>query len=215
MTKPCIKCGSAERTPRGDCRACAIASAKAWRTKNAARVAAYNAAYKRAHAEEAAPYNKKYWVENKTALTEKQRNKRLAAPEKYRAQEALRYAHDKDAAHARVAEWYARNPGKKKQHNAANPEARRRSNNNRRARRAAVGGTLSNGLAQRLYIEQRGLCACCARPLNGRYHLDHIMPLALGGANVDSNIQLLLPRCNLQKKDKHPDVFKALRAQKN
>lgn len=215
MSKPCIKCGAVDRTPRGDCRACAVASAKAWRVKNATRVIEYNAEYKRAHADEVAPYNRQYRAQNKAALTEKARKKRMENPAKYAAMEAQRYASNKDAAHARVADWYARNPGKKKLHNAANPEARRRSNSNRRARRAAVGGTLSPGLAQRLYIEQRGLCACCARPLNNRYHVDHIMPLALGGQNVDSNIQLLLPRCNLQKKDKHPDVFKALRARKN
>lgn len=33
------------------------------------------------------------------------------------------------------------------------------------------------------------------------------MPLALGGANEDWNIQLLRQRCNNQKKAKHPVDF--------
>lgn len=78
---------------------------------------------------------------------------------------------------------------------------------NRRARKAANGGRLSAGLAARLYKLQRGKCACCGKPLGDDYHLDHVMPLALGGANTDDNIQLLRSKCNLQKKEKHPVDF--------
>jgi 5-methylcytosine-specific restriction endonuclease McrA len=37
--------------------------------------------------------------------------------------------------------------------------------------------------------------------------MDHIIPLALGGANTDDNIQLLRATCNLQKHTKHPIDF--------
>ena len=43
--------------------------------------------------------------------------------------------------------------------------------------------------------------------LQALQHLDHIMPLALGGSNTDDNIQLLRARCNLQKRAKHPVDF--------
>ena len=33
------------------------------------------------------------------------------------------------------------------------------------------------------------------------------MPLALGGLNEDSNMQLLTARCNLQKSAAHPDEY--------
>jgi 5-methylcytosine-specific restriction endonuclease McrA len=78
---------------------------------------------------------------------------------------------------------------------------------NRRARKRTNGGTLSKNIAAKLFKHQRGKCACCGLPLGDDYHLDHIMPLALGGANVDSNIQLLRPSCNLQKSAKHPIDF--------
>lgn len=38
-------------------------------------------------------------------------------------------------------------------------------------------------------------------------HLDHIVPVAMGGPNIDENIQLLRQRCNNQKHSKHPVDF--------
>lgn len=69
----------------------------------------------------------------------------------------------------------------------------------RRARVAGVGGQLSADVAVRLYAEQSGLCTCCHEPLNGDFHIDHIVPISRGGANVDDNVQLLRARCNLRK----------------
>lgn len=74
----------------------------------------------------------------------------------------------------------------------------------RRARIKGTGGSLSKGFIKSLYKLQRGKCACCGVDLNGKYHMDHIMPLALGGSHIDSNIQLLAPACNLKKNRKHP-----------
>jgi hypothetical protein len=33
----------------------------------------------------------------------------------------------------------------------------------------------------------------------GEFHVDHIIPRALGGADVEENLQLLCPRCNMRK----------------
>lgn len=54
---------------------------------------------------------------------------------------------------------------------------------------------------------QRGKCVVCRIDISKRYHIDHIMPLALGGSNDKSNIQLLCPFCNMSKQDKHPIDF--------
>jgi 5-methylcytosine-specific restriction endonuclease McrA len=58
-----------------------------------------------------------------------------------------------------------------------------------------------------LYKTQRGKCAepsCRADLKKTKYHVDHIMPLALGGTNGAENIQLLCPRCNIRKHSKDP-----------
>jgi hypothetical protein len=88
-----------------------------------------------------------------------------------------------------------------------NPERGRIDAHNRRSRKRNNGGKLSNGLAEKLYKLQKGKCACCGKRLGDDYHLDHILPLALGGENIDSNMQLLSSMCNQQKHAKHPIEF--------
>jgi len=78
---------------------------------------------------------------------------------------------------------------------------------NRRARKKYNGGRLSKGLSNKLYKLQRGKCACCGKSLGDDYHLDHRMPLALGGVNEDLNMQLLRSKCNREKHAKHPIDF--------
>lgn len=72
---------------------------------------------------------------------------------------------------------------------------------------AATGQRLSKGLREKLMASQRGLCVCCGEILGENAHLDHIMPIALGGSNTDDNMQLLRQRCNNQKHAKHPVDF--------
>jgi 5-methylcytosine-specific restriction endonuclease McrA len=90
---------------------------------------------------------------------------------------------------------------------AVNKRILRAHRQNRRAKLKLVGGKLTAGLAGNLLKLQQGKCACCGHPLGDDYHMDHIMPLALGGTNTDDNIQLLRAKCNMQKSAKHPIDF--------
>jgi len=110
--------------------------------------------------------------------------------------------------------WKARNPTKIKPISPEYRTAWRKSNKQKlriyRANRRALtasSGRLSPGLAERLFDLQKGRCACCGKRLGDKYHMDHIIPLALGGPNTDDNIQLLRARCNSQKNAKHPVDF--------
>ena len=107
--------------------------------------------------------------------------------------------------------YYKDNKNKIAAHKAAyhtaNPEIKRINNQNRKALVRVSGGKLSKGLCEKLFKLQKGKCACCGNLLSDNYHLDHIMPIALGGANEDWNIQLLRGECNLQKHAKHPVDF--------
>lgn len=55
---------------------------------------------------------------------------------------------------------------------------------------------------------QDGRCPCCEAILErSGYHIDHIKPLKLGGANHLWNLQLLCPGCNLRKSATDPVVW--------
>lgn len=131
-----------------------------------------------------------------------------ANPKKHAANCAVYYSANKEKTISRIAKWREANLDRHKKNCAAwweaNPEARRVYQQNRRAISL---GKLSPELAGRLFKLQRGKCACCRAPISNGYHLDHIMPLALGGLNTDNNIQLLCKTCNLQKHAKHPVDF--------
>ena len=103
------------------------------------------------------------------------------------------YAKNKEAIVARVSAWRSKNPG-----------LHRINNQNRRALVKKAGGKISKDVVNKLHSLQRGKCACCGLPLGSKYHIDHVLPLSLGGSNSDSNIQLLRASCNLRKHAKHP-----------
>lgn len=160
----------------------AIAARKAtWRANNRGRIAALAAEYRRNNKEKVKAINKAYTEANASRIS------------------------------AAAAEAYRKNPSVKRDQKRAwlakNPDAIRRHSHNRRAKVAQDGGKLSYGLASRLFTLQRGRCACCGEVLGDDYHLDHVMPIALGGTNTDCNMQLLKAVCNLKKHSKHPIDF--------
>lgn len=55
---------------------------------------------------------------------------------------------------------------------------------------------------------QQHLCPYCTVSLKRiKRHIDHILPLKLGGSNNKDNIQILCVPCNLSKGAKHPNDF--------
>lgn len=67
-------------------------------------------------------------------------------------------------------------------------------------------GHVAAGIRDRLYKRQSGRCAICVGRLK-KSHVDHIEPLALGGAHTEANLQLLCPPCNLRKGAKPPLLY--------
>lgn len=95
----------------------------------------------------------------------------------------------------------------KKKWSANNKESLAIKSQNRRARNSKNGGQLSKDIKSRLFKLQKGRCACCGLPLGNDFHLDHIVPIALGGRNDDSNTQLLRAICNIKKGFKDPVAY--------
>ena len=59
---------------------------------------------------------------------------------------------------------------------------------------------------EELLSKQKGMCAYC-KCKDGPFHVDHIMPLALGGMHTADNVQALCADCNQSKYSKHPLDF--------
>lgn len=150
--------------------------------------------------------------------------KRAANPEKMRNYMAAYYVSHSEEIRTRSAAWGAANPERVRasaiaRHNA-NPEARGRYRKthflehraheaNRRAQKRQSGEKHTAADVRELFILQRGKCAhsWCKRKLRSSYHVDHIIPLALGGSNGRRNIQLLCQPCNQAKYASHPIDF--------
>lgn len=182
-----------------------------WRFENKERVAATRA----------------IWLQrNADRMRFKGAEYREANRERINAQIAEWRARNPDRAKEAVARWHAAHPDSVKRSRrkyAANnvekiresrqrwldrhPEYPRLAQHNRAARKRVNGGRLSKNLVQKLHKLQRGKCACCGKPLGKKYHLDHQVPIALGGPNVDGNMQLLRALCNLQKSARDPVEF--------
>lgn len=87
----------------------------------------------------------------------------------------------------------------------ANPEGVRAHRHKRRAMKRASPGSHTRAEIEALLVSQNYHCASCESDLRiVKRHLDHWMPLILGGSNSIENLQWLCGPCNLHKKSKDP-----------
>ena len=197
MSKFCSRCqAETERNKLGLCFPCARARSSAWRKENPGVQKQLSAAWRSKNPEKVKSYRVAYLELN---------------PDKSKAAHAAWRVLNFKRLKASNAAWRASNPERAKANaaawRAANPENGKINVQNRLAKKRANGGILSQGLSAKLFKLQRGKCACCSSPLGTNFHLDHIMPIALGGPNTDENIQLLRGLCNKQKHAAHPVDF--------
>lgn len=210
----CKKCGSADRNNSGNCIPCQKErgrkhyesnkakikkSAKIWKKNNPLKVKSGAKIYREKESE------KLYLLQK--AWAEKN-------PEKVKERSKRFYQKHTERLIIKSREFYKNNPEKAKAMRDAyrsRPEYKEiniRNLANRRSRIVGSTGRLSSGLLGRLMTTQRNKCACCKTDLSlVKVHLDHIMPLALGGNNNDNNMQLLCRPCNQSKHAKHPVKF--------
>ncbi len=155
---------------------------------------------------------RQYRAENKAKLIAGTMAWREENPEKYTRYQKAYQSANRHRTIERKKQWRSKNSDREKAYGRewrqANLPRLVINAQRRRARIKGVGGDLSPDIHVRLMKIQKGKCAVCHTDLKkSGHHLDHHMPLALGGSNVDSNMQLLCPPCNLSKGAKHPVDF--------
>jgi 5-methylcytosine-specific restriction endonuclease McrA len=198
--KPCIKCGARERNKRGACLPCKREGTRKWAQLNLDRVREKNRNWYLSNLENLRESRRKYREENASKIQEQNRKYQKNCADKKRESNRKWQESNPEKVRAKHRRW-----------TKSNLDKIRIKCQNRRARIIAAGGTLSKDIVQRLFGQQNGKCACCKADLSKTgYHLDHIMPLALGGTNTDDNVQLLTPTCNLRKGAKHPHKWERL-----
>lgn len=112
------------------------------------------------------------------------------------AKHRSRYASNKEEQVARVRRWQL-----------SHPETMRVIWRNRHSRKKGACGSHSRDDIVDIREMQRGRCAYCKCDVGRKYHVDHIVALANGGANHRRNLQILCPSCNMSKHTKDPIVY--------
>jgi len=180
--KYCKKCQlDTDRNACGRCKPCENKRSAVYRAENFNKVRAATIKWRNANRDKIKEYGSLYRLVNSVNVKASKSAYRIANPEKVKAS---------------LVAWHTLNPSAKCVYTQ-----------NYRARKLDNGGKLSKDIKSKLFILQKGKCPCCNQPLGEDYHLDHIMPLSLGGLNTDYNCQLLRQQCNNQKYNKHPVDF--------
>ena len=154
-----------------------------WNEKNRDSISKRRKQYREKYKTRIAKDKSNYYIRNRDAILEKHR---------------LRYMENPQVSKEKTALWRKLNPEKAKTLDA-----------NKKARRKGAEGRYVSSDIAKLADMQKWRCANCACCIKNGYHVDHIMPIALGGTNWPYNLQLLCPTCNMRKNAKHPLVWAA------
>lgn len=193
---------------RGECKPCVAAKQKVYNKDNAKAIARHKKIIYDANTEKNRARNKLYYQKNSEVIKARSIKHHYDNHEEVLARKRAYHHKNKDLINQKKRDERKENPER-----IAKLELRWRQNNKEKVRemkrrykhkRRSAMGSLSVGIAKKLYELQKGRCVCCGVSIKNGYHIDHIMPLALGGTNTDDNVQLLSPSCNRKKNAKHP-----------
>ena len=202
--KRCTKCGQTKPLTqynlekrgrdgrRAKCKECDRARSRAWYEANAEHVRAKARAWHEANPERARARNRAWYEANPERARARARTWRKSNPEHIRVRNRAWYEANAEHVRAKARAW-----------NEANPERKRDIVSRRRARKATA-------VPQRWRLSEcpDHLCYWCGTELtHDNTHLDHIMPLSLGGPHTPDNTANTCAPCNLTKNNKHPLVW--------
>lgn len=189
------------------CKACKTGKSPEEFSKNVRSKDGFNSSCKKCNAA--------YYAANCERIKNSQAIYRQSNPENIRLSRKAYYLANREEILASNAVWAALNREKVNAVVASwaqeNPEKVKAARHNRRSREINAEGSHTAADIRSIFERKQGLCANCQVNLfkSGikKFHVDHVMPLALGGSNWPGNLQCLCPTCNLSKGAKHPDEW--------
>ena len=125
----------------------------------------------------------------------------------HRAERAAYRASLRDYLRVAHAEYNATHKAEMHAYDRSHRKERSAGSHNRRARKQGNGGSHNAADVRSQHARQKGHCYWCGVKVGKKYHVDHVIPLALGGSNGPENIVIACPPCNLSKNAKHPMDF--------
>ena len=205
-TKECTQCGSEYPTTsehfaevkkgsgrlRSTCRACGREKARQNYHDNKESYRKRSREWAQQHPERMRELQREWYCENREAHLK--RTKQYQSENREKLSQAAAEYRSRNAAkiRERSQRWRAENKDKVRVYN----HSRRRS-----------GSTIvESDIIHKIEL-QIGLCFYCCKRLNDNYHVDHLIPIALGGSNSPENIVIACPTCNLQKNSIDPTEF--------
>lgn len=193
------------------CKPCRKIEGAADYARHAEARRAKHAIWRDENKEKMRPYYAAYYQTNKKKCNAATAAWAKAHPE-YRRIASLRHHlkyRDRNLAKMR-ARWAAdrgRHAVQAKLWREANKETKAALSRSYKARKRGAAGNHTGADIKQIVEWQRGKCAYCRVPLKGKYHVDHIQPLAAGGSNDRQNLQVTCARCNTSKRAADPIDF--------
>jgi len=193
------------------CKKCDLALCHEYQSKHRKELRAYYRKYHAKHRKRRNAESRQYYVEHREEILARNREYNAAHREEKRVynheyyikhrQERLEYSRQYEADHPEIRRNYRnKNRERRRIYNrqwaTRNPDKMRAKWARRRARRKQAPGNLTIEEEQRLY-ELYDHCLCCDTTED--LTLDHIVPLAEGGAHSFENCQILCRPCNSSK----------------
>lgn len=146
--------------------------------------------------------HKEWYLANRETEIQKAVERHRSHPESARAAGRRHYHKHADVRKEVAKAWHAKYPERTR---AINHKSNRKHHDKRRAAlvryRTQVignGGSYTVKEIQHIRFIQQGHCAYCGR-LGQKVHIDHIIPVRLGGPSDIWNLCLACPRCNQSK----------------
>lgn len=198
-TKTCTKCEETKPLDafrkqkdcrgglRADCKACCLTRERAWKAAHSELVTRYFADRYAAQKDTLRAQQKIRYLADRERILSQQRDYYARTKEQRRAAARRYAAENRDAAQERAQRNYRKNPDRYKDHAAL-----------RRARLRSV--TVERISRLEVLARSHGRCGICGHTIDGTFHVDHIVPVSLGGAHAWYNVQAAHPACNLAKK---------------